>query len=378
MRKPENPFLTSGYLSPAYFCDRKKETSQLLNSIVNGQNVTLTSIRRIGKTGLIKHLFHQLPGNWKGIYVDILSTENLSQFLNSFTTAVLNAVPEKESIGKKIWTFVKSMRPVISFDPLTNLPMATFELRQTDTEMHINSIMQFLEGQNFNVVIAIDEFQQIVNYPEKNTDAWFRTIIQRMNNVSFIFSGSQPHILNDLFNLPSRPFYRSTTMQHIDKIDQIEYRDFISHWFKKSGKSISGEIINDLLEWSCLHTYYVQLICNRVFSTGQQQITDEIWKAEAHKLLVEQEPIFFNYRNMLTQPQWQLLKAVAHEGIVTAPTSKDFISKYKLGSPSTVLRSLNSLINSELLYSSFDENGIIFYSIYDILLHRWTELSPLR
>lgn len=378
MRKPENPFLTSGYLSPAYFCDRKKETSQLLNSIVNGQNVTLTSIRRIGKTGLIKHLFHQLPGNWKGIYVDILSTENLSQFLNSFTTAVLNAVPEKESIGKKIWTFVKLMRPVISFDPLTNLPMATFELRQTDTEMHINSIMQFLEGQNFNVVIAIDEFQQIVNYPEKNTDAWFRTIIQRMNNVSFIFSGSQPHILNDLFNLPSRPFYRSTTMQHIDKIDQIEYRDFISHWFKKSGKSISGEIINDLLEWSCLHTYYVQLICNRVFSTGQQQITDEIWKAEAHKLLVEQEPIFFNYRNMLTQPQWQLLKAVAHEGIVTAPTSKDFISKYKLGSPSTVLRSLNSLINSELLYSSFDENGIIFYSIYDILLHRWTELSPLR
>ena len=378
MRKPENPFLTSGYLSPAYFCDRKKETSQLLNSIVNGQNVTLTSIRRIGKTGLIKHLFHQLPGNWKGIYVDILSTENLSQFLNSFTTAVLNAVPEKESIGKKIWTFVKLMRPVISFDPLTNLPMATFELRQTDTEMHINSIMQFLEGQNFNVVIAIDEFQQIVNYPEKNTDAWFRTIIQRMNNVSFIFSGSQPHILNDLFNLPSRPFYRSTTMQHIDKINQIEYRDFISHWFKKSGKSISGEIINDLLEWSCLHTYYVQLICNRVFSTGQQQITDEIWKAEAHKLLVEQEPIFFNYRNMLTQPQWQLLKAVAHEGIVTAPTSKDFISKYKLGSPSTVLRSLNSLINSELLYSSFDENGIIFYSIYDILLHRWTELSPLR
>lgn len=378
MRKPENPFLTSGYLSPAYFCDRKKETSQLLNSIVNGQNVTLTSIRRIGKTGLIKHLFHQLPGNWKGIYVDILSTENLSQFLNSFTTAVLNAVPEKESIGKKIWTFVKLMRPVISFDPLTNLPMATFELRQNDTEMHINSIMQFLEGQNFNVVIAIDEFQQIVNYPEKNTDAWFRTIIQRMNNVSFIFSGSQPHILNDLFNLPSRPFYRSTTMQHIDKINQIEYRDFISHWFKKSGKSISGEIINDLLEWSCLHTYYVQLICNRVFSTGQQQITDEIWKAEAHKLLVEQEPIFFNYRNMLTQPQWQLLKAVAHEGIITAPTSKDFISKYKLGSPSTVLRSLNSLINSELLYSSFDENGIIFYSIYDILLHRWTELSPLR
>ena len=378
MRKPENPFLTSGYYSPDYFCDRKNETQQLLNSIRNGQNVTLTSIRRIGKTGLIKHLFYQLPEHWKGIYVDILSTENLSQFLNSLTTAILNAVPEKESIGEKIWTFVKSMRPVISFDALTNLPQATFELRQTDTEMHINSIMQFLESQDFNLVIAIDEFQQILNYPEKKTDAWLRSIIQHMNNVRFIFSGSQQHIINEMFNLPSRPFYRSTIMQRINKIDTNEYQNFILHWFQESGKSISGEIINDLLEWSCLHTYYVQLICNRVFSTGQRQITSEIWKEEAYKLLMEHEPIFFNYRNILTQPQWNLLKAVAHEGIVKAPTSKDFIGKYKLGSPSTVLRSLSSLINNELLYSSFDENGTVYYSIYDILLHRWTELSSSR
>lgn len=378
MRKPENPFLTSGYYSPEYFCDRKAEAHQLLNSIVNGQNVTLTSLRRIGKTGLIKHLFYQLPENWKGIYVDILSTENLAQFLNSLTTAILNVVPEKESIGEKIWTFVKSMRPVISFDPLTNLPQATFELRQTDTEMYINSIMQFLENQDFNIVIAIDEFQQILNYPEKNTDAWLRSIIQHMNNVRFIFSGSQQHLINEMFSLPSRPFYRSTSLQRIEKIDQNEYVNFISYWFHKADKTITTDVIKELLQWSCLHTYYVQLMCSRVFATGQQQITEVIWKEEAHKLLMEQEPIFYNYRNMLTQPQWQLLKAVAHEGIVKSPTSKDFISKYKLGSPSTVLRSLNSLINSELLYSSFDEKGVVFYSIYDILFHRWTELFPSK
>lgn len=90
MRKPENPFLTSGYYSPDYFCNRKQETNQLINNLQNGQNVTLTSIRRIGKTGLIKHLFFQLPKYWKGIYVDILPTENLSQLLGSLTTAILN------------------------------------------------------------------------------------------------------------------------------------------------------------------------------------------------------------------------------------------------------------------------------------------------
>ncbi len=373
MRKPENPFLISGYHSPDYFCDRKSDTERLLSNIQNGHNITLTSFRRIGKTGLIKHLFYQLPDGWKGIYVDILATENLRQFLNVLTTAILNAVPENDSLGRKIWTFVKSMRPVISFDPLTNLPQASFELRQADAEMNIGSIMQFLEEQNLNIVIAIDEFQQITMYPEKNVDAWLRSVIQHMTNVRFIFSGSQQHIIGELFNLPSRPFYRSTTMLTIDKIDQQEYKSFIEGWFQRSGRSIPDDIIDEMLEWSCLHTYYVQLICNRVFATGQKKITVDIWKEEAYKLLKEQENIFFNYRNMLTYQQWQLLKAVAREGVVVSPTSKDFIGKYKLGSPSTVLRSLKSLVNSELLYSTFNDNGNVAYRIYDILLHRWTE-----
>jgi hypothetical protein len=377
MRKPENPFLITGYHSPDYFCDRKKETTRLLSHIRNGQNVTLTSVRRIGKTGLIKHLFYNLPAAWKGIYADILATENLQGFLSVLTTAILNAVPEKESLGKKIWTFVKSMRPVISFDPLTNLPQASFELRQADTEMHISSIMQFLENQDFNIVIAIDEFQQITRYPEKNTEALLRSVIQHMTSVRFVFAGSQQHIINDMFSLPSGPFFRSTAVLAIDKIDHDLYRDFIAGWFRRQGRSISDEIIDDMLLWSCLHTYYVQLICNRVFATGQKKITATVWKEEAYRLLKEQESIFFNYRSMLTNPQWQLMKAVAQEGVVTAPTSKDFIGRYRLGSPSTVLRSLKSLINNELLYSAFSSDGSVYYSIYDILFRRWTESFPV-
>lgn len=151
------------------------------------------------------------------------------------TTAILNAVPEKESLGKKIWTFVKSMRPVISFNPLTNLPQASFELRPADTEMHISSIMQFLEKQDLNIVIAIDEFQQITRYPGKNIDAWLRSVIQHMTNVRFVFAGSQQHIINEMFSLPSGPFYQSTAMLGIDKIDKSEYRDFVAEQFRRHG-----------------------------------------------------------------------------------------------------------------------------------------------
>lgn len=371
--KPENPFLTTGYYSPEYFCDREAETKQLLNYVVNGQNVTLTSVRRIGKTGLIKHLFYELPPNWKGIYVDILSTENLPQFLNALATSILQTIPEKESFGEKLWGFIKSMRPIITFDSLTYLPQASFEMKIRETENHIGSILRFLEEQDFRIIVAIDEFQQIVKYPEKNTDAWLRTIIQQMNNVKFIFSGSQQHVINELFNSPSRPFYRSTVMQNIGKIDDHVYHDFILNLFNANKRQISDQVIEEMLQWANCHTFYVQLICSRVFANGHKKVTGDVWRMEAFKLIKELELVFYNYRNLLTIPQWQLLKAVALEGTVYSPTSKEFINNYKLGSPSTVLRSLRSLIDCEMIYSSFTSEGTLYYTMHDVLFQHWVK-----
>ena len=56
-----NPFITSGYRSEKYFCDRIEETRFLTKQITNGNNVALISPRRLGKTGLIpdRHLRYQ-------------------------------------------------------------------------------------------------------------------------------------------------------------------------------------------------------------------------------------------------------------------------------------------------------------------------------
>lgn len=373
MRRPENPFIITGYHSPEYFCDREDETLQLLSNFTNGVNTTLTSIRRIGKTGLIKHVLGQLSKNWNGIYVDILPTENLSGFLNVLATSIVNAVPERESLGKKIMNFIKSLRPVFSYDVLTNAPQVSFNVNPDEAEYNIQSIFRFLSEQKYNVVIAIDEFQQILKYPEKNTDSWLRKIIQEMNNVRFIFSGSRQHLMNELFDSPSRPFYRSTSLLPLGKIPVEEYSHFIEKQFISYGRSINRNVIDEILKWGNLHTYYVQLLCNRVFASGKKVITSEVWREEAYTLLKNEEVFFINYRNLLTNPQWQLLKAVAAEGVVVAPTSKDFIGRHNLGSPSTVLRSLNSLIDKEMIYRGFNSAGAVYYSVYDVLFQRWAE-----
>lgn len=369
----KNPFVTVGYYGPEYFCDREKETNQLKQNMLNGNSTALISVRRIGKTGLIYHLLNQLPTGWKGIYVDIQETENLNQFLNKISTSVIQSFSEKSKPGDKIWQFIKSLRPVISFDTLTGAPKATFEVKQHEAESNIHAILLFLEKQNSRILLAIDEFQQILNYPEKNTDAWLRSKIQELNNLFFIFSGSSQHLMKDLFANPQRPFFRSTHLLKLEKLNKTTYKNFIIKMFSKYNKEIEGQCAEKILEWAEIHTFYVQQLCNRIFSSTVKKVTEESWKEQAYYLLKEQEPIFFSYRSMLTRGQWSLLKAIAREHKVYHPSSKDFLSKHHLSTSASVLRSLSSLTEYDLIYSDFDENGKVYYDVYDVYFKRWIQ-----
>ncbi len=369
--KLQNPFPVTTYQGPDYFCDREQETLKLLNNISAGMSTVLISIRRIGKTGLLQHMLKRLPHGFRGIYLDILETESIHHFLNHLGTALLLAESEETGPGRKIWTFIKSLRPVITFETLTGAPRASFDFRPGQAEQSIDSILSFLDSQSFRTVIAIDEFQQITYYPEKNTDAWLRTRMQQMKNTVFIFSGSQQHIMSDLFASPKRPFFRSTSIMRLEKIDFIVYRDFITDQFKRYGKEISNEIAEDILHWGDRHTYYIQIVCNRVFTAASKSVTSNLWKQQVYELLKEQEIVFFGYRNLLTRNQWQLLKAIAREGKVFKPTSREFLSRYGLLNSASVLRSLQSLMKYELVFSDFDSEGTPYYSIYDILFQKW-------
>ncbi|MFO7852024.1 MAG: AAA family ATPase [Bacteroidota bacterium] len=371
MKKPQSPFPVTAYYGPEYFCDRDNEMDRLMSNIQGGNSTSLVALRRLGKTALIKHLFHHLGSAYIRIYMDILPTESLNDMLNSLTTAISSTYPENSSLGKKAWNLIKTLRPVITFDALSGLPQVSIKATPDESRTTISELLAFLEKQSKPVVIAIDEFQQILDYPEKQTDAWLRSLMQNLNNVSFIFSGSQQHLMADMFTNPGRPFFRSTQFLKMGKLNGKSYRDFILKKFRDHGRTVSEEIVEDILEWADFYTYYVQLLCNRIYLSAGKKITSEKWKDEADKILKEQEFVFYGYRDMLTQPQWELLKAVAAEGKVYQPTSYEFISGHRLGNPATVLRSLKSLQGKELIYREIDESGDSYYSIYDILFARW-------
>lgn len=375
MQNQANPFLTSGYNGPAYFCDRQKETAQLLSNIKNNINTTLFAIRRLGKTGLIRHVFEHFSKNKKTacIYFDIFATGNLKDFTNQFATAVYSRFPEKKGIGQKIFELIRLLRPVISYDPLTGSPELSLDLGQPKQyEKTIQQLFTFLDSQPIKVIIAIDEFQQILAYPEKNTEALLRTYIQPLKNTSFVFCGSNQRMMNEIFNSAKRPFYASCSNLHLDFISTAEYARFIETQFSRHKRKILAESIDFILDFTHKHTYYTQTLCNQLFGAGIKKITVENVHTACSEILAQNENTFYQYRNLLTTAQWELLMAIAKEEKVKKPHSIEFIKKYQLGTSSLITRGIESLLAKEMIYY---DTGIKepYYAVYDKFLMRWLQ-----
>jgi len=371
MKKPPTPFPTTGYFGGDYFCDRLKELEILTRNVRGGSSTTLVALRRMGKTALIRHLQHELEKDYTGVYVDILPTESMPDLLNSLATGMARMVSEQTGLGKQFWKFLKSLRPLISYDNLSGMPTLSLNQDPDQGKRSIEEIFGFLEQQAKPVILAIDEFQQILQYKEQHVDAWLRSRMQDLKNVRFIFSGSQQHLINELFADPSRPFYRSTQFLKLDKIDRENYHAFIAAKFSENSKQIDDTTIDAVLDWTMGYTYYVQLLCNRIFLSSKRKVRHDLWKEEAMRLLKEQEFVFYSYRDVLTTSQWNLLKAIAGDGVVRTPTSHDFLSRHGLGTSATVLQSLRTLQKKELVFRDLDVEGKPYYGVYDVLFSRW-------
>ncbi len=378
MRIQKNPFHLKGYHGAELFCNREKETSKLIENAKNGVNTTLFSIRRMGKTGLIHHAFNTLGkgdkgGKWKCIYVDIYATQSIAEFTNQLASAIFKSFPPDNNIGEKFLNLIKGFSPIISYDSYTSVPEISFSYKQPKQYIHsLTGLFKFLEQQKTQIIIAIDEFQQITNYPEKNTEAILRTIIQQLNKVVFIFSGSHKHLLLEMFNSAKRPFFSSTQALHLIEIDKEKYREYIRRIFLERNRKIDKESTDFILEWTKIHTYYTQALCNKIFTQNISIIKiDHVYLA-CDSILKEQETMFFQYRNLLTSSQWNLLKAIAKEGKVYQPTGIGFVGKYNLGNPSSVRRSLAALENKEMVFKETNK-AAGYFQVYDCFLSRWLE-----
>lgn len=369
-----NPFVIRGYVSPDYFCDRAEEAELLLENIINNADTTLISPRKFGKTGLVLHVFDRIAREklpFSTVYVDIFATLNLDNFVSTLSEAVISEFPEKTSMGKKFLRYIRSFRPVISYNALTGNPQFSFEYQSVaEKESTLKGLFEFLNSQEQTVVLAIDEFQQITEYPEKNVEALIRSCLQQMHNLRIVFSGSKHRIMTEMFSTASRPFFSSTRTLSLSEIKNDVYRAFIKEKFGENGMRVDDGTVQYILDWSLRHTFYTQSVCNAVFATRSKTITTELVKHVCADILKRESVNYLQIRELVTKKQWDLLIALAKESTVKHISSSAFLSRHKLGAATTVSHSLKSLMEKELVLSVFSE-GEIGYRVYDVFFMRW-------
>lgn len=370
--KEINPFVIGHYVSPEYFCNRKSEIGKIINAIENQRNLSLISHRRYGKTELILHVFHKLKRvkDLKVFYVDLLHTQSIKDFNTNLAKAIIGKFDSKTTkIIKSFGQFVKSLRPVVTYDPISGQPEIEISYFENHSpEITLTEIFEYFSSKKEQSIIALDEFQQITKYEQKNTEAVLRSAIQQISNTTFIFSGSQKHLLTQIFSDYSRPFYQSTEFMFLEKIPASEYRAFIKKQFKKKKINVDDEAINHILKITNNHTFYVQFLCNRLYSKNIQQLTKENIQLTLNEIIDENEPMYFSLKNLLTKQQFRIIIAIAKEKGVSKPTSKKLIDKYHLPGASSVKSAINNLMEKELIYYEKDS-----YYVYDVFFSKYLE-----
>ncbi len=372
----ENPFYITGIVPEPYFCDREKETAWMVRTLENRAHILLTSPRRMGKTQLIRHVFEQpaIRDKYYTFYTDIYPTTSLHEFVLFLSKEIYSVlVPKGKAALGKFLAGMHSLAGCLGYDPVKGTP--TFDIKLGDIhspELTLEEIFNYLETADKPCIFAIDEFQQIAYYPEKNVEATLRSHIQKMNNCLFIYAGSNRHILENMFNSAAKPFYNSAEEIYLDSIAKDVYTRFIEEQFEKAGRRIASEaasVAYDLFEG---HTYYVHNVLHNAFAYLNDGSTIE--KSDIEKtlsdILEEKGHSFASVMNQLNYQQKETIIAIAKEGKAVGVTSIAFVKKHALKSPSSVQYAISTLLDKQLL-TYHNEGRAKVYRLADRFMEKW-------
>ena len=367
-----NPFIVTGKIAPEYFCDRVAESARLIKSVTNGNNLVIISPRRMGKTGLIQFCYDkpEIVKEYYTFFIDILHTSSLREFTYLLGREIYETLlPRSRRMANLFIQTLKSISGKFGFDPVSNFPVFSIELGDIERpEYTLEEIFSYLNSADKRCIVAIDEFQQIAKYPERNIEALLRTHIQQQANSNFIFAGSERHIIQEMFSSAARPFYHSADVLELKAIDSGIYTPFVVNHFEKCRRYIDAVNVEKVYRLFNGHTYYLQKTFNEAFADtpeGGECGIDTIRRA-IDEMIASNDTIFREILSNIPEKQKALLYAIARDGEAVRITSADFIKRHSLASASSVQSAAKKLLEKDYI----TEINKVF-SVTDKLFAMW-------
>lgn len=350
----EVPFVFGVRVEGDTFTDRKEETNRLKMNFLYGVNTILISPRRMGKTSLVEKVSSMVEcESLKIAKIDAFGCRSENDFINAFATAVVRATSTKwEEWMENTKTFLSRFIPKISIgqDPLSDFSIALeYNKSNTVTEDILQLPETIAKQKGIKIVICIDEFQQIADFPDSLTfQKKLRSIWQLQRNVSYCLYGSKKHMMETMFQSQSHPFYRFGDIFYLNKIAESDWVEFICNRFKVTGKEISPELATEICSVTDRYSSYVQQLSWLVWLRTTFRATKEDVEYGIDHMLDACEPLFIQQTESLSSYQMNFLRALT-DGVTTGFTRSEILNNYQLGTAANISRLKKALTEKDLI-----------------------------
>lgn len=350
----EAPFVFGVRVEGNTFTDRKEETNRLKMNFLYGVNTILISPRRMGKTSLVEKVCSLVESDTLKIAkIDAFGCRSENDFINAFATAVVRATSSKwEEWMENAKTFLSRFIPKISIgqDPLTDFSIALeYNRANTVTEDILQLPETIAKQKGIKIVICIDEFQQIADFPDSITfQKKLRSVWQLQSNVSYCLYGSKKHMMEKMFQSQSHPFYRFGDLFYLDKISETDWVEYICDRFRVTGKEISRELASEICTVTDRYSSYVQQLAWLVWLRTDKHATKEDVEFGIDRMLDACEPLFIQQTESLSAYQMNFLRALAN-GVHTGFTKSEILDTYQLGTAANISRLKKALTEKDLI-----------------------------
>lgn len=378
----KNPFKYGKVVTGDDFADRESEIKQLVNDLASGQNIILYSPRRYGKTSLIIRVLEILnEKNFITSFIDLYGCTSIADLADKIIEKIV--VPSQktlEKIGDFLRKHFSDLRPEITLNPDGSISVSyKKDAHNIGEEKVLSQLLDAPEKlaivKKKPVVVVFDEFQEISNFNGLKIEKMMRNHFQRHKNVTYLFSGSKKHIMEEMFGEEKRPFYKFAKPFPLGKIPKEDFAQFISKKFTETNISIDPSIVNSILEFTDGHPYSTQQLCHELWdiASNKKKVENGDLDEAINMILQMHSDYFTRIWDALPLTQRRLLIAVAQEGQVKAIYSNSFIKKFNLVSASHVKKALDSLEKEGLI-----EETIGGYRISDVFLGEWIKRTLVK
>ena len=368
----KNPFAYSNYVTGESFCNRKKELSELLRYIKGSQNVLLYSHRRYGKSSLIRQVFREIKGknlNVGTMHVELYGTISEKDFITKSFQGLNQLESNFEKLLKSVSNALKSIKLNLSIDSATGGTSVSPSFGAVDEKTVLEELMNILSkySQKRRLVIAFDEFQEVAGYTEEGFEKRLRSFIQQHSNICYIFSGSQQHLITEMFISNKRAFYKLAESFPLEKIETKYYISWVQNLFSQKNVHLPVEQIEEIVARFENHPMYIQNFLFHLWEEpGKKGFSPEIINKVENTIIEKRSLEHTVLWETLSINQKKTLKLILlnnGHNLFNAGSLKSV----NLKTGSLVTKALSSLKKKEIIV----KNGN--YQIQDIVFKKWLQ-----